>query len=266
MFSDIKTHIRDLLPKKFQVPVKYWYGRFSGSLEEEMSLLALIVRKNDLVIDVGGNRGIYSYPLWKRGAVVEVFEPNPICFDILLTWAKNKRNVHLHSVALSSGEGSASLHIPVDESGLEHDASASIEHGGFEHTRDQLVPLKTLDSFDFKNVSLIKIDVEGHEYSVIEGSSATITSSKPALLIEIEERHNSRPIQEVFNKILSFGYLGYFMTAGKLTSLDGFDADRDQSMDSFDDPNCPYINNFLFLHCDRLNMGEYTKLISGQLK
>ncbi len=36
--------------------------------------------------------------------------------------------------------------IPIDGSGIEHDASASIEHTGFTQSRDQLVPLQTLDS------------------------------------------------------------------------------------------------------------------------
>jgi len=108
----------------FQVPAKYWFGWFRGTLEEEMKLLALIVAKHDRVIDVGGNRGVYAYRLSKLGAKVEVFEPNPTCYEVLSAWASGKPDVNLHSVALSSDEGSANLHIPIDESGVEHDSSA----------------------------------------------------------------------------------------------------------------------------------------------
>ena len=176
-----------------------------------MKFLTLLVRQDDVAIDIGGNRGVYAYQLWRLGASVEVFEPNPICFSVLESWAVGKPGVHLHSVALSSRAGSANLHIPIDGAGVEHDASASIEQTGFAQTRDQLVSLQTLDSYRFENVALIKIDVEGHEYAVLDGASATLTSSRPALLVEIEQRHSGRPISEVFDKVQSYGYQGFFL-------------------------------------------------------
>jgi hypothetical protein len=139
--------------------------------------------------------------------------------------------VQIHPVALSSHAGSAKLHIPVDKLGIEHDASASIEQTGFEQSRDELVPLRTLDSFDFHRVSLIKIDVEGHEYSVIEGATITIETLQPALLTELEK----------------FNLLAH------------------QSMANFNGVEGLYINNFLFLHRDRISSGEYDAVFSGLL-
>lgn len=265
MFSNLKTHVRDLLPKSFQVPVKYWYGWLRGTLEPEMKMLRSLVRSADRAIDVGGNRGIYAYQLWRLGAKVEVFEPNPMCFRILAAWAAGKPAINVHTVALSSHPGSANLHIPIDGAGIEHDASASIENAGFAQARDELVPLQTLDSFRFENISLIKIDVEGHEYSVIDGAAATLASSRPALLVEIEQRHNGRPIGEVFEKILGFGYQGYFMGMDGLTALENFDVARHQSLEQFGAAKGGYINNFLFLHRSRLADGEYGALVNGRL-
>jgi len=265
MSKNIKAFLRDLLPKKYQVPVKYWNDWQRGTLEEEMKLLKLIVRGNDRVIDVGGNRGVYAYQLWRLGAMVEVFEPNPVCLNILKAWAADKPAVHVHSVALSSCAGSTNLHIPIDESGVEHDASASIENDEFTHARDQLVSLQTLDRFRFEAVSLIKIDVEGHEYSVVEGAEETITQSRPVLLVEIEQRHIARPISDVFEKILGFGYQGFFMMAGKLIALENFELARHQPMENFGGSKVGYINNFLFLHQDRLANGEYGALFNEPL-
>jgi hypothetical protein len=174
-------------------------------------------------------------------------------------------DVNVHSVALSNGQGSANLHIPIDESGVEHDASASIENDSFMHARHQLVTLQTLDSYQFQEIQLVKIDVEGHESSVIEGAGATIAESKPALLVEIEQRHNGRPIGDIFEKILCFGYQGFFMERGKLTSLKHFKAEIHQSIENFNNPEHRYINNFLFLHPGRLAEGHYKGLIEGQL-
>ena len=260
MFSGLKTYVRDVLPKRHQVPAKYWYCWLRGALEPEMEMLGWLVRSQERVVDVGGNRGVYAYHLWRLGAVVEVFEPNPMCSDVLSAWAAGKSAVGIHSVALSSRAGSANLHIPIDGVGVEHDASASLEDTGFIHAREELVPLRTLDSFRFEHVSLIKIDVEGHESSVIFGAVATIASSKPALLVEIEQRHNERPINEVFKKILDSDYKGFFVGKRGLTPLEQFDVVSHQSMEHFGIGKGAYINNFLFLHRDRLADGEYCEL------
>jgi len=258
---NLKSYIRDLLPARYQVPVKYFYNWLRGNLEEEMSFLNLIVKGHDLVIDIGGNRGNFAYRFWQLRASVEVFEPNPACASVLSAWAVGKPNVHVHSVALSSTSGSAYLHIPVDDSGIEHDASASIENNEFTHARDQLVDLETLDSYSFQDVSMIKIDVEGHEHSVIDGAEKTLRSSFPALLIEIEQRHSSNPISEMFNQIQNFGYQGFFLKNGSLITLEKFDIDRDQSVEKFGRQQAKYINNFLFLHQSRLDAGNYKQLI-----
>lgn len=261
--NKLKKLLRSIVPMKYQTVLKYYYNKVNSTLEQELEILEHLVRKDDLVIDIGGNRGVYAYKLWKLGTRVEVFEPNPICYRLLEAWACGKPSVNIHTVALSNHAGTANLHIPIDESGVEHDASASIENSDFEHSRDQPVSLQTLDRYEFKNVSFIKIDVEGHEYDVIEGAASLLASFKPALLVEIEQRHNGRLIDEVFGKILGFGYQGFFMRKDKLTLLKNFDHSLHQSMESFGGSKKDYINNFLFLHEGRLADGEYAALVKN---
>lgn len=47
------------------------------------------------------------------------------------------------------------------------------------------VEMRTLDSFGFQNVSLLKIDVEGFEDEVLAGAERLIRDSRPVILIEI---------------------------------------------------------------------------------
>jgi len=263
MNSKLKNYFRDLMPERYQVPVKFYYNRIQSRLEPELDILRYLVSENDLTVDVGGNRGIYAYKLWQLGAKVEVFEPNPECSRVLEVWAESKPRVNIHSAALSRQVGSAVLHIPIDGAGVEHSASASIEDTGFSYVRDQEVALNTLDNYEFENVSFIKIDVEGHELSVIEGAYQTLTSSKPALLVEIEQRHINRPIHGIFEKITSFGFQGFWGGMSGLAPLDKFDVDKHQSMQNFESEQGAYINNFLFLHSDKLDAGKYENLFSG---
>lgn len=263
MNNKLKNLLRDFLPRRYQVPVKFNYNRLKSRLEPELDILKALVSKNDLAIDVGGNRGIYAYKLWRLGVKVEVFEPNSDCACVLEAWADGKQGVNVHSVALSSQSGASLLHIPIDESGVEHSASASIEHTDFKNVRDQEVVLKTLDSFGFENVSLIKIDVEGHELGVIEGAKQTIASSKPALLVEIEQRHSSGPIEDTFEKITSFGYEGFFGEKDGLKPLKNFDVDQHQPRQAFETGKGVYINNFLFLHSSKIAKGDYSALLEN---
>lgn len=245
---------------RHQVPLKYGYNFLRGFLEQELGLLRLIVRPGDRVIDVGANRGIYAYKLSQLGARVEAFEPNPTCFAVLSAWARGRRGVTLHQIALSDRSGSATLHIPIDASGVEHDASASIEATGFEDARDQPVAVATLDSFGFDDVVFVKIDVEGHEHSVIEGACCTLESARPALLVEIEQRHNGRPVTEMFDEIRAYGYRGYFMKDGALVRIEEFDQSVHQSGSAGRSRRGQYINNFLFLSEEKIAAGRYALL------
>jgi hypothetical protein len=59
---------------------------------------------------------------------------------------------------------------------------------------------RTIDSFGFSDVSLIKIDVEGHEKAVLLGAAQTIRTQHPTIFIEIWDHNKSKivPIIEGF--------------------------------------------------------------------
>jgi FkbM family methyltransferase len=46
--------------------------------------------------------------------------------------------------------------------------------------------------------SLIKCDVEGVELRVFRGAETSLRRSKPALVVKIEQRHQSAPVDETF--------------------------------------------------------------------
>ena len=78
------------------------------------------------------------------------------------------------------------------------------------------VELITLDRYlknNMKIVKNIKIDVEGHEYSVIKGAYNTIQEYKPTLLIEIlDEKGNRNLICDFLNNL---GYSIYEITSNR---------------------------------------------------
>lgn len=249
----LKASILRRVPSAYQSASRYWWRRVRGTLEPEVDTARRLARAGSVVIDVGANTGIYSYAL-SGVARVHAFEPFPPCVEILK--GLRNRGVEVHAEALSDRPGSATLYIPRINGRLEPGwASFSRPQGEVEEVN---VPVTTLDSFDFRNVSLIKIDVEGHEQAVIKGAHATIEREGPALIIEIEQRHIKIPIGSVFDEILSHGYTGFFLDTRQLPHpLEEFRIDQHQRLamsgdvdwqsEVFLDPQHGYVNNFIFL-------------------
>lgn len=195
---------------------------------------------------MGANRGIYVYKLWKLGALVEAFEPNPDCFKVLNSWACGKSGIKLHQLALSNEGGYSNLHIPIDSEGIEHDASASLQPVAFERGRISQVNTSTIDCLGITDVTFMKIDVEGHELQVLQGSLGLLRAHQPVLLIEIEQRHCAYPIDETFGLLSALGYVGFFLDNSKLISLCDFERSVHQHLSNLNSSRGNYINNFIF--------------------
>ena len=157
MFRYWKIGLRKLIPLSVQVPLKYWYSYLRGYSEAEMVLLKQLVKNETMAIDIGGNRGIYSYYISKFCPNIEIFEPNPVCFDILSAWSRHKDGINVHKVALSNVNGSAELLIPIDVDGVEHDSSGSIENNHFAIPDLKLFRLKAWTHLHFKLLTLLKL-------------------------------------------------------------------------------------------------------------
>ncbi len=77
-------------------------------------------------------------------------------------------------------------------------------------------------------------DVEGHEKEVIDGSKEIINKNKPTLLVEIEERHTNRPVNDTIKFINDLGYNSYYVHQGSFLSTNELE-------------NINSENNFIFL-------------------
>ncbi|MEW6488312.1 MAG: FkbM family methyltransferase [Thermodesulfobacteriota bacterium] len=216
ILSVVKRH----LPPGWVLPASYLNQKLRGNLEPELRLLPSLVRPGSRAIDVGANVGFYSYVLSGLCASVEAFEPLPEC--ALVLEAFGAPNVRVHRVGLSATAGTLTLRVP-RRGGVASPLSASFSVD-YEGTQDlHELPVLRLDDFGFRDVSFVKIDVEGHELEVLEGGRETIPRERPVLLVEVEQRHHRRPIAEVFREILGLGgYEGSFLWRGALRPLEDF--------------------------------------------
>ena len=230
-------------PKKFHLPLYFFYFKKFKHLEPEMFFIENILTSNKRFLDIGSNLGIYSYYFRKKFRYINAFEPlKEVSYGLK---ALNCKNIKVHNLAISNHKGELTLHVPMlygsPSSGL-----ASLEKRDL-LSQDRLVSIDTIDSFSFDDVSLIKIDVEGHELSVLRGSIETINRCKPVIIVEIEQRHNKLEIEDVFSEFLDLNYDGYFLIQNKLKSIDEFIYTKHQKNYLEDPSNNFYINNFIFI-------------------
>ena len=146
------------------------------------------VAPSTFVIDIGANVGFFTrrFARWVSGnGRVIALEPEPKNFEQLVAGIDRKRLSALVDpirAAVAEAEGTAFLKLnpynPADhrlaESGLS-------------------VPTVTVDRLmeerGWPSVSLIKIDVQGSEFRVLQGARRTIARNHPALFIEIDDGH-----------------------------------------------------------------------------
>jgi FkbM family methyltransferase len=133
---------------------------------------------NDVVFDIGANRGEYAELFSRLGAKVVAAEPNPACCELLFALART-RNIRVEGAAIGDTVGTAKLRI-CEESELSTLSDDWFENSHnsstYETVRwlDQIeVPIVTLDLLASRHgkPAFVKIDVEGFEENVIKGMS-----------------------------------------------------------------------------------------------
>ena len=84
-------------------------------------------------------------------------------------------------------------------------------HSGTCHIKNYNGPIKlrTLDSYNYQNVDIIKIDVEGFEIPVLNGAKQTILSHRPWIQIEGNSsgKKYGRPKIEIPRLLTSWGMI-----------------------------------------------------------
>lgn len=213
--------------------------------EPEIMLLAVLVPSGSLALDIGANRGLYIHHLMKRTDRIVAFEP----LEPMQQWLRRfYRNLDLRTVALSDGEGTAVIRYPRGNFSWATLAQSNDLKLADAEIVETEVPLRTLDSFNFKDVGFIKIDVEGYEEAVLHGAGRTL-GDFPSLLIEIEDRHNPGSPQRIRALLAERGYAGFFISDGALVSMDQFDPTVDAPLANVGvgGKRGRYINNFIFV-------------------
>lgn len=169
---------------------------------EDMTFLLHFLRPDDLFLDIGANHGVYT--LLAAGVAqskVYAFEPVP---NTATHFSNNINLNQLDSLVtlfpFALGESKATMYIRTDLDTMNHISNSS------ESDNVMQIEVEELDEvLQGECPSLLKIDVEGFEYSVLRGASTMLENSKlKALIIEMNASGEKYGISdEVIEELLT---------------------------------------------------------------
>lgn len=154
--------------------------------------------KNGLILDIGANIGNHAlqFKHYLPNSEIWCFEPYFENFNLLRQNIKQFNDVKAFNV----GVGSTTSVVTFSDDHSGNSGIVKIVPNG--NNTNMVIRLDDI-KFDGKKISLIKLDVEGHEYSVIEGAVNTIKTHKPMIWIEDFNLKTVELLQKIGYKIIS---------------------------------------------------------------
>lgn len=182
---------------------------------------------NPTVVDVGANEGEFALAVKSAlpSARIICVEPVLATFERLKNKVAQSHNIDVINAALGEENGSLEIYDYHDRNGSSHAslyANVLTELHKASEIRTDIVPVRKLDDIatgaNLGDISLLKIDTEGHELAVLRGALALIRQQRLGMIqFEFNEMNViSRVFLKDFYDLLD-GYFFYrLMRAGLL--------------------------------------------------
>jgi FkbM family methyltransferase len=210
-FENNKMHVLQRLKRKdFKFTIDYFGLQYTGSTSKFIDRMVLLYGSYEpyilafmkdtiesrnllnkaVILDVGAYHGTHTLFLSKFSKTVHAFEPAPEPLRFLQNNVESNKlsNVTIHPVGLGNKNAIMDLYDTKNSgspvaSFIENSWDESKSIGKFNIVNGD----QYLNYNKISNISLIKIDVEGYEKSVLQGLVKTIKKDKPVIYVEIRK-------------------------------------------------------------------------------
>ena len=185
-------------------------------------LLITKINENPIIFDVGGNKGqsVTKYKKIFKNPIIHTFEPIKSQFNIIYEKFKNDKNVKLNNYALGEIVGEKDFNISAQTGASsfnkinQNSKWIEVRSKEYKTTINKFVSttkvkIFTLDDYFLNNnidkIDLLKIDTQGYEDKVLQGSINTLKKNKiKAVVTELM-------FDNVYDKYLTFSDIEKFL-------------------------------------------------------
>lgn len=172
------------------------------------------------IVDVGASSGLWAIPftLYFPEAKILALEPSKYNYPYLQQNCKSYPNIKLMKMAASAANGKITIAEPSlaqrDRNDLDTNTGLISAYGQGINFREE-VEADILDNLVESRVDWLKIDVEGHEMSVLEGARNILKRHRP--LLQIEMRDQTQAMATSTTYLLSYAISSYnYVAAGAI--------------------------------------------------
>lgn len=173
-----------------------------------------LVRPGDTVLDIGAHYGLYTLGLSGRagaGGRVICFEPNPYTLTVLrkTVQANHLPNVTLEPKALGSAPGQADLWVRGSSSSSSLHRFEVWGRGDLEKVSCEVTTLDAYTAAAGIAPDVLKMDVEGFEWDVLQGAAQTLQAHSARICCELHPERlaaQGHSDQAVIDLLAEWGY------------------------------------------------------------
>ncbi len=163
-----------------------------ANFQQSFNVCSKFLTQKRTCLDIGGHVGIFAALYAKHFKTVHTFEPIPSLYAMMLQNIAELDHVHPHNNIVSDTDGTAEIfenprntEINVVNSGWSRQLVDKLfgpkgKYNVIPHT----IATRSIDSFEFDDVDLIKIDTESYIIPILEGATETIKRCRPVCIVE----------------------------------------------------------------------------------
>ncbi len=185
----------------------FWNNYYEKKTLNTWSKLAS--RAKGYILDIGAHTGVFSLAAMASNNNINVisFEPHFMNFSrLLLNFRANRfSNFNAFMFCVGNNNSLVPFSISTDINYLTTGGSIGNRNNGTSSSIQQIALDKFLPIDVIKNVSLIKIDVEGYEPNCLDGMHNVLDNS-PTIFFECINSESGQKVQEILSK---YNYIFY---------------------------------------------------------
>lgn len=222
-FPKISQEVTGIIGKDIKVELWPWLWAdfctyvIGGPEPHHLAYFKSQISQKSIVFDIGAYIGVYGMiasEIAVKGKVY-IFEPDPRSAKRIKHTIKTNQisNIAYHQCAIGAKSGTFEFalqeYLPM--SSLQIAVRSQTQTSG--EPRIVMVGVQPLDEFcleyGIRHIDIVKIDVEGAEYKVLEGGSQILERSRPKLIIELHRNllpNYGHKMSDVLNYLISLKY------------------------------------------------------------